>query len=342
MKYLIWLIVAGLAILYPMAEKLLPNTEMVGEIVSMQAVSENPLPHRKVIINTSETQVEAVLYQTNVSYEIGDQVILQTDPVFEGLYSVTDKVRTGALIKLFIVFLATILLVSGTAGMRSILGLAFSFTIIFKFVLPQILLGSNPVTVALMASVLILSVSYYLTHGINHKSTIAIMGTLGALCVTGVLASVFASSASLSGFGSEEASFLLDKLPMESFYSLLLAGIIIGSLGVLDDITISQASIVQELSQANHKLGIRDLYIRAMRIGHDHISSLVNTLVLVYAGSALPLLLLFLTSESSFAQLLNYEAMAEEIVRTLVGSIGLVSAVPLTTLIAAYWYGSKR
>lgn len=342
MKYLIWVIVAGLAILYPMAERLLPSSEMEGEIVAINDMIQDPLPHRIAVVSTKESQVEAVLYETNIKYEVGDKVILQNDSVFAGLYSVTDKVRTGALIKLFIVFLATILIVSGTSGMRSILGLVFSFAVIFKFVLPQILLGGNPVTVALMASVLILSVSYYLTHGINHKSTIAILGTLGALGVTGILATVFASSASLSGFGSEEAGFLIDKLPVASFYSLLLAGIIIGSLGVLDDITISQASIVQELSQANHKLGPGELYLRAMRIGHDHISSLVNTLVLVYAGSALPLLLLFVTSESSFVQLLNYEALAEEVVRTLVGSIGLVSAVPLTTLIASFWYGGKK
>lgn len=342
MKYLIWLIVAGLAILYPLTERIIPSSDMEGEILSIQELAEEPLQQRKASVQLGDGQVEAIIYQTNISYSVGDKVILQSDPAFEGLYSVTDKVRTGALVKLFLVFIATILIVSGASGIRSILGLVFSFTVIFKFVLPQILLGGNPVTVALMASVLILSVSYYLTHGINHKSTIAILGTLGALAVTGILASVFASSASLTGFGSEEASFLLDKLPVASFYSLLLAGIIIGSLGVLDDITISQTSIVQELSQANHKLDIKELYIRAMRIGHDHISSLVNTLVLVYAGSALPLLLLFVTSESSFVQLLNYEALAEEIVRTLVGSIGLVSAVPLTTLIASYWYGGKR
>ena len=117
---------------------------------------------------------------------------------------------------------------------------------------------------------------------------------------------------------------------------------IIGSLGVLDDITISQASIVEELKSANHRLGMGELFLRAMRIGHDHIASLVNTLVLVYAGSALPLLLLFVVSQIGYVDLLNYEALAEEIVRTLVASIGLVAAVPLTTLIASYWYGSRR
>jgi uncharacterized membrane protein len=185
-------------------------------------------------------------------------------------------------------------------------------------------------------------VSYFLSHGVNSKSIIAIIGTLGALVITGILAVVYGNMAGLSGLGSEEAGFLLDALPRESFYKLLLAGVIIGSLGVLDDITISQASIVEELKKANHRLRTSDLFVSAMRVGHDHIASLVNTLVLVYAGSALPLLLLFLVSQIGYTDLLSYEALAEEIVRTLVASIGLVSAVPLTTLIASSWYGSKR
>jgi uncharacterized membrane protein len=189
---------------------------------------------------------------------------------------------------------------------------------------------------------MILLVSYYLTHGLNRKTTIAILGTLAALLITGLLASVFAGASALSGLGAEETAFLLDRFPIGNFYNLLLASIIIGSLGVLDDITISQASIVSELSLANRKLGKYELYVRAMRIGHDHISSLVNTLVLVYAGSALPLLLLFVTSDASTMQLLNYEAVAEEVVRTLVGSIGLITAVPLTTAIAAFYFGKEK
>jgi uncharacterized membrane protein len=189
---------------------------------------------------------------------------------------------------------------------------------------------------------MILLVSYYLTHGVSSKTTIAILGTLGALAVTGILASVFAGASSLTGLGSEETAFLLDRFPVASFFNLLLAGIIIGSLGVLDDITISQASIVSELSQANSKWRRWELYKRAMRVGRDHISSLVNTLVLVYAGSALPLLLLFVTSEASVMQLLNYEAVAEEIVRTLVGSIGLITAVPLTTMLASIYYAGQE
>jgi uncharacterized membrane protein len=300
------------------------------------------MPHKSAVVKLQSGSVEAVVYDTNTSYKVGDEVLLQKDPEFSKLYSVTDFVRTTGLVKLLIMFIVIILLVSGRTGIRSLLGLFFSFTVIFKFVLPQIVLGSNPLSVALVASLIILFVSYYLSHGINDKSTIAIAGTFAALSLTGILAIIFSCLAKLTGFGNEDVAFLIGQIPRGNLYNLLLAGIIIGSLGVLDDITISQASIVAELADANHKLTFWELYKKAMNIGHDHISSLVNTLVLVYAGSALPLLLLFIQSNASPLELLNYEPVAEEIVRTLVGSIGLVAAVPFTTMIAAYWYDSKR
>lgn len=342
MKYLTRAIIVFLIITLPWADRFIPSSPNSGEIVVISERIEEPLPHKNATVKRSGDSVEAVMYESNVEYKIGDRVILQKDAQFEGLYSVSDMVRTPALIKLFLVFVIVILVVSGEAGIRSLLGLSFSFSVIFKFVLPQIIAGSNPLTVALLASLIILLVSYFLTHGINQKSVIAILGTFGALALTGILATIYGASSKLSGFGSEEASFLIGNLPIGSFYNLYLAGIIIGSLGVLDDITISQASIVSELVEANRRLDIKELYLRAMRIGHDHISSLVNTLVLVYAGSALPLLILFVTSNTTTIELLNYEMMAEEIVRTLVGSIGLVAAVPLTTIIAAYWYGTTR
>lgn len=342
MKFIVNILIVSLVLVLPWTAKLIPESSETGVITTLSESVTDPLPHKKAIVERGTDKVEAIVYESNIAYKIGDKVFLQRDPQFDGLYSVTDLVRTPALMQLFALFIMVILIVSREAGIRSLLGLLFSFAVIFRFVLPQIAAGANPLTIALMASVLILLVSYFLTHGVNDKSIIAILGTFGALAITGILAMIYGSSARISGFGSEEVSFLIGNLEAANFYNLYLAGIIIGSLGVLDDITISQASIVSELSKANHRLSILELYKRAMNIGHDHISSLVNTLVLVYAGSALPLLLLFVASNASVMELLNYEAVAEEIVRTLVGSIGLVSAVPLTTAIAAYWYGSKR
>jgi len=294
------------------------------------------------VIEKDGQMIEAVIYETNTVYKVGDRVFIQSDPQFEGLYSVTDFVRTPALLKLFFIFMIIILMVGGEHGINSLLGLLFSFGVIFAYVLPKIMGGSDPLTTALIASVVILCVSYFLTHGINKKTFIAIIGTFGSLVITAWLATIYGSLAKITGFGSEESSFLLGNIPIASFYNLYLAGLIIGSLGVLDDITISQASIVSELALANKKLDMGELYMRAMRIGRDHISSLVNTLVLVYAGATLPLLLLFISGHTSMTELINYEPVAEEIVRTLVGSVGLVSAVPFTTLIAAYWYSDKR
>jgi uncharacterized membrane protein len=323
-------------------ESMIPKSSLAGVITSISELTDDPMPQREAMVKLKSSTVSAIVYDSTTLYKVGDEVLLQKDPQFSELYSVTDFVRTNNLIKLFIIFLIVILVVSSWAGLRSLLGLLFSFTVIFKFILPQIALGSNPLIVALVASLIILFVSYYLTHGINDKSTIAIIGTFVALAVTGILAIIFSNLSKLTGFGNEDVAFLIGSIPRSSLYNLLLAGIIIGSLGVLDDITISQASIVAELSDTNRKLTMWELYKRAMNIGHDHISSLVNTLVLVYAGSALPLLLLFIQSNTSTFELLNYEVVAEEIVRTLVGSIGLVMAVPFTTLIASYWYGTKR
>jgi len=339
MKYITTILALLLVPLVFVGDKLLPRPMDVGTIKNLSETVGEPLPHKLATLSTTQGDVAAMVYESSAQFEVGDTVRFRV----EGSEKyVSETYRLPSLISLGLLFVIVVLLVSGIHGLRSLIGLFFSFVVIFRFVLPQIVAGSNPLLIALLASLVILMVSYFLSHGINTKSVIAIMGTFGALVVTGGLAYVYGSLTGLTGFGSEEAGFLLDTLPRESFYKLLLAGMIIGSLGVLDDITISQASIVEELKRANHRLGFTQLFASAMRIGHDHIASLVNTLVLVYAGSALPLLLLFVVSDLGYIDLLNYEALAEEIVRTLVSSIGLIAAVPLTTLIASYWYSNNR
>jgi uncharacterized membrane protein len=221
-------------------------------------------------------------------------------------------------------------------GITAIIAMAFSFFVIFKLILPQILSGSDPVFIAVFGSIVIIPVSFYSSHGLNKKTTIAIVGTVISLVITGVLAVIFVEASKLTGFASEEASFLqVARGGAINMKGLLLAGIIIGTLGILDDVTISQASVVNQLDMTDKKLSFGELYGRAMSVGQDHISSMVNTLVLVYTGAALPLLLLFVNNPHSFLEIINYEIVADEVVRTLVGSIGLVAAVPITTLISA-------
>ena len=278
-------------------------------------------------------------------YREGDRVVLTRTQDFEGndVFYITDFVRRKPLFWLFLIFVVLTALIGRWRGLSSLLGMGLSFLVIFKFILPRILAGSDPVGTAILGSLLIIPLTFYLSHGFNKKTTVAVFGTFISLVLTGLLAKYFVGWAELTGFASEEAGFLSVIRPgLVNMKGLVLAGIIIGVLGVLDDITVAQAAVVEQLRQANPDLGFRDLFWRAMRVGQDHIASMVNTLILVYAGAALPLLLLFVDTSSPFLEIINYEAIAEEIVRTLVGSIGLIAAVPMTTLLAVWFFGGHK
>ena len=229
-------------------------------------------------------------------YQAGSKVIVSYSKDFEGndFFYITDYVRRDSLLWLFIIFVVLVAIVARWRGMTSLLGMGASFFIIFKFILPKILAGSDPIQIAIIGSLFIIPVTFYLSHGFNKKTTVAVIGTVIALIITGVLAGIFVESAKLTGFASEEAGFLqVAKQGSVNIKGLLLAGIIIGVLGVLDDITVSQSAVVFQLKKANPKLKFEELYKRAMDVGQDHISSMVNTLVLVYTGAALPLLFTF-------------------------------------------------
>ena len=271
-------------------------------------------------------------------YRVGDELVIAFSKDFEGNdnFFITDYVRRSSLAWLFIIFVVLAVAIGRWQGMTSLIGMGISFLVIFKFILPKISTGSDPVQIAILGSLAIIPATFLLSHGFNKKTWIAIGGTLIALIITGVLANIFVEGAKLTGFASEEAGFLQAYKPgLINIKGLLLAGIIIGVLGVLDDITVSQSAIVQQLKEANSKLKARELYKKAMSVGKDHIASMVNTLILVYTGAALPLLLLFVDNPHPFSEIINYEIIADEVVRTLVGSIGLMLAVPITTFIAA-------
>lgn len=272
----------------------------------------------------------------------GDRVLISfmTSPQGEEQAVIVDHVRRAPLLILFLIFIATVLVIARKKGLLAIVAMVISFFIIGRFILPQILLGNDPVLISLMGALFIIPSLFYISHGFNTKTTIAVVSTFLTLIVTGVLAVVFVHFAKLTGFAAEEAIFIQAAGQNIDIQSLLLAGIIIGAMGVLDDITISQTSIVEKLIKANPKYTGRELFTEAMDIGRDHIASLVNTLVLVYAGAALPLFVLFYSSPFSYGEVVNMELVATEIVRTLVSSIGIVLAVPLTTLIAT-WYSAR-
>ena len=267
----------------------------------------------------------------------GDQVLVEHTRSLEGgdLFQVTDHVRTGALLWLTVLFVAATLLLSGWQGVRSLVGMGVSLAIIFAFIVPQILQGRNPLVIAILGSVVMMGISLYLVYGWKDKTHVAVAGLFTSLVLTGLLAVWFVNWTRLSGFGAEEAAFLQAAGVQLDTRGLLLAGIIIGTLGALDDIAIGQSSSIFELSKANPDLDFRALFGHGMAIGRDHIAAMVNTLLLAYVGAALPLVLLFVVFTEPLGIALNRAIIAEEIVRTLVGSLGLLGGVPLTTLIAA-------
>jgi len=284
---------------------------------------------------TIQDNVFALPYQ--IHYNQGSKVIVAISDDGRGGKTVyiTDYDRRPILLLLLALFLALILLVSKKQGALSLLGMIISFYIIAQIIIPQILLGTNAFVITIIGVLIIIPATYYLAHGFNKKTTIAVIGTFITLILVAALSYVFSYFGNLTGYANEEAVFLQNMFGSTiNVFSLLLAGIIIGGVAVLNDITISQASIVNSLKKSNRNLPFRQLYSHAMDVGRDHVASLVNTLVLVYVGAAFPLVLLFYKTHTDLSLILNQEIIATEIIRTLVTSIGIVAAVPITTYIA--------
>ena len=210
---------------------------------------------------------------------------------------------------------------------------------VLLFVVPAIVDGEEPLVVAVVGSMAVMLATIALAHGTGPKSLAAMLGTAVSLMLTVGLAVLFTDLAHLTGLATEEAGFLQSSGSDISLEGLLLAGMVIGALGVLDDVTISQSSTVLALHGANPSLGFRELFGRAMHVGRDHVSATVNTLVLAYVGASLPVLLIFSSGGLGFFDAANVELVAKEIVATLVGSIGLIAAVPITTALAALLAG---
>ncbi|MEW2491488.1 YibE/F family protein [Streptomyces sp. NPDC048411] len=257
-------------------------------------------------------------------------------------YSVTDVNRKFPMALLAGIFALAVVVVGRMRGLMALVALAVSFAVLTLFILPAILQGSNPLLVAVVGASAIMLIALYMCHGLTARTSVAVIGTLISLLLIGLLGSLFIGWASLTGNTDDNTGLIHGLYPHIDMSGLLLAGVIIGSLGVLDDVTVTQTSAVWELHQADPTMGARKLYRAGIRIGRDHIASVVNTLVLAYAGAALPLLLLFSIAQSSVGTVANSELVAEEIVRTLVGSIGLVASVPVTTALAALVVSADR
>lgn len=299
----------------------------------------------QTLIYRGISEVDLVSSRT---YTPGDLVFVNIDQneAGEQVVYITDYVRERGLLWLFILFAVVVLVVGGRIGWRSLLALAISFLLIMKFLAPLILSGYNPLVVGPIITFLILITLVYITDGFNRKAHIAILSIFSALIITFLLSWLFVKLTQLSGTASEEVIFLIgDNIKAINFQGLLLAAIIIGALGVLDDIAIGQIEAVEQLIINNPTQSRSRLFMSAITIGRAHLGAIINTLFLAYVGASLPLILLFnIKSEPfvSFSQVINHEEIATEIVRSLVGVIGLCLTMPIATILAVWLLFNKK
>ncbi|HSH60498.1 MAG TPA: YibE/F family protein [Acidimicrobiales bacterium] len=299
------------------------------DLVSLRLL-EGPDTGQRVDVDFPESQ-------TTPDVSPGDKLVLSYTPTappgFQ--YQFADRQRKPVLFWLAALFALAVVVLGRLRGFSALAGLSASLVVLLAFSVPAIIDGRTPIGVAVVSAAAISFFALYLAHGFRAMTTVALLGTLASLGLTAVLGVVFMELADFSGFASEEATFLAAAAGSIDLRGLLLAGVVIGALGAIDDMTVTQASAIAELHAANPDMGRRRLYLAGLRIGRDHVASTVNTLVLAYAAASMPLLVLFVLSRQSLASVANGEVVAIEIVRTLVGSIGLVASVPITTWLAA-------
>ncbi len=332
----------------------IPDEFYTARIISIGVVSQKDAPLQTAIVeilNGKEVgkKIEiqyggAFAAHGEKEVQEGDMVVVSKEEVMgQVMWYLEDTYRLPALAAIAALFAVLVVIFGRIRGVTAVIGLGFSVGVLGGYIIPRIIAGDNPLWVSLVGAAVIAIVSLYMAHGLNKRTTIALCGTLITLGISLGMSIVAVAMTKLSGLGTEGVFYLQSGGGYNiDLKGLLLGGIIIGVLGVLDDITTGQAAIVDELIQANPALSFREVYRRGLSVGREHIASLVNTLVLAYAGVSLPLLLIFaMNNTQPIWAFVNGEFMAVEIVRTLVGSISLVIAVPITTFLAAYYLRKK-
>lgn len=311
-------------------ERLIPGTDTEHVYQTIVAeVLEGPLAGQVITIENDYLELDA-----------GDRFYFNHYVYIDGsvAYGVINIDRRGSLWFLVALFAGAVIAFGGWQGLRSLAALAGSFLVIFYLLMPGILAGWNPLVASASVAGGVLFAAIFFTHGFTRESTVAYVGTMLAVFLTSVLAIGSVAVTDLTGFASEASVYLnFNTNGTIDFTALLIGAIIIGVLGVLDDIAITQAAVVTELYRSNPEQSRLAVYRRALRVGREHVGALVNTLVLAYTGASLPLLLHYYSASSSFAMAVNSELFATEIVRTIVGSIGLVMTVPIVTLLAVVY-----
>ncbi|MFN3178728.1 MAG: YibE/F family protein [Thermus sp.] len=305
---------------------------LVGRILALEA-------NRGVaLVEVGERRLEALLPVDGGHYRVGHRVVLYQEG---GRTYVTEPDRVPWLLGLLGLFVLLAALLGRGKGVRGLLGTFLSLLVVVYFVVPRVAAGGNPLFYAFLGSVGVLLLTVYLVHGVNRKTTAALLGTLASVAFVLLLSLFFTGAMGFTGLASEEA-LLLRQWGGVDLLSLFLAGVVVGALGALTDVSVTQAAVVQALAHANPRFGLGELYRRGMEVGYDHMGSLVNTLVLAYAAGSLPLFLLLTKDPTPLRFLLNTEPFAAEIASMVLGSLGLLLAVPLTTLVAAWFFQGGR
>jgi len=279
-------------------------------------------------------ELDLAFTATTPSLRVGQKLIIGYEPSTD-FYFYADNDRRTPLAWLGALFAVFVIALGRHRGVLALVGMAGTLVVLLAFMAPSILDGNDPLLVSVVAASGIAFVSLYLVHGFKPITTVALAGTLSSLGLTLGLSWAFFEWAAFTGLASEEGLVLPLIAGGLDVSSLILGGAVIGALGALDDITVTQAALVAELRYRNPGLGVYELVSSGIRVGREHIASTVNTLLLAYAGAAIPLLMLFVVSDQSLVMVANSELVAVVIVRTLCGSIGLVAAVPITTILAA-------
>ncbi len=302
-------------------------------------IIDNDKKGEKVVYNgVSDIQVSNIDY-----YNKGDKVYLESyiDMDNNEVFYVSGIIRSQSLLWLTVLFFIAVLIVGRLKGFKALISLVLSFFVIIKFIIPAILNGYNPFFVSLFGSLAILALIIYITEGFKKKSHIAMLSILTTLFITLVLSIIFIHLSRLTGLAQEETIFLINNGTVAlNFTGLLLAGFIIGSIGALDDIVVGQIESVEQIREANPKLNKKQVFKMSYKIGNTHLGAMINTLFLTYTGAALPLLMLFVINQKSgigIENFVNLEVVSTEIVRTLVGSIGLIASMPIATFMASYF-----
>lgn len=274
----------------------------------------------------------------NILVEKGDKVVVMIEEYEDGYeVYISDYLRSNYIMYLTIFGILLILAVGRLKGLKSIISLGLTIASIVYILLPQILKGADPIPVSIMISIGVTIITIFLVGGINSKGISAILGTISGVVIAGIISYIVGNQAHLTGLSAEEATMLI-YIPQGiefDFKNLLFSGIILGSLGAVMDVGMSISSSIEEIYRANNKLSIKELFQSGMNVGRDIMGTMVNTLILAYTGTSIPMLLLFMAYETSMTKIINLDIIATEVVRSLSGSIGLILTIPITAIISS-------